>query len=746
MKRLSVLAVVLFAAVSPVLQAEEGMWTPAQLPELAGELKRLGLELDPSGLTDLTAHPMNAVISLGGCTASFVSPAGLVITNHHCAYGAIQHNSTEDDNLFERGFLAESQDAELSAGPGRRVLVTVEFTDVTERVLGGLPSDLSGRARYQAIEEREKALVAECERDAGHRCRVASFYGGLEYWQVKQLEIRDVRLVYAPPESIDKYGGDVDNWMWPRHTGDFAFYRAYVGPDGKPADHSEDNVPYRPRHFLRVAPQGLAAGDLVLVAGYPGNTNRYRLAREVRNRIEWYYPTRRRLLLNLLETIETATADRPDAAIKYAGLMAGLNNASKNYEGMLDGFAKSDIIERKQALERRLRAWIVGDPARRARYLDVLDGLERLVEKRQADRERSMFYESFVGRSSLLSTARTLYRLSRERQQPDAEREPGYQERDLRRIRERLTRMDRSFDPAVDRAAWSRFIRDYAAIPVEQHVAPFDAWFGIAGTTVDEARLQARLDEMYGKTKLGELDVRLALMEAEPSALERSDDPFIRLAVQLFPADMELEERDKDLAGRFSLLRPQYMAALVAYLGEQGRPVYPDANGTLRVTYGTVEGYSPRDALRYTPFTTLQGLLEKQTGEDPFDSPAPLLEAVRERRFGPYRVEALDSVPVNFLSTVDTTGGNSGSPTLNGRGELVGLLFDGNWESIIADWDFIPRITRSIHVDIRYVLWVMSEIDQAHHLLRELGARHAAGTGGARAEPDTGGPAPAGTD
>jgi hypothetical protein len=709
-----------------LVQADEGMWQPHQLPALGEKLSEMGLEIDPSRLTDLTGHPMNAVISLGGCTASFVSPEGLVVTNHHCAYGSIQYNSTEENNLIESGFLARTREEELFAGPGSRVLVTVEVTDVTEQVLGGVPEEMAGIERYEAIETTRKKLVAACEKDEGHRCSVRSFHGGLEYYLIKALEIRDVRLVYAPARGIGNYGGDVDNWFWPRHTGDYSFYRAYVGPDGKPADFSEKNVPFRPPHHLKVATDDLGKGDFVMVAGYPGRTNRYRLASEVEDRFHWYYPSRKQLLEDVLAVIQSETAERPGAAIKYAGFVAGINNATKNYQGMLNGFARGDMLERKRKEEAELREWAKADGADRAGYLAAMDGLEKLVAESRSDRECEM-YRGLMGRGAMLSSARTLYRLSKEKQKPDADREAGFQERDLRRIRERLERVDRRFDPVVEREILRLILLRYAAIPVEQHIAELDAWFGIAGNEVDEAALGRKLEEMFAKTKLGDLETRLAWLEAGPEAFEKSDDPFIRFAVALYPADMEVESRDKEITGRFSQLRPRYMQALIALKESRGEPLYADANGTLRVTYGTVQGYSPRDGVYYTPFTTVNGILEKNTGEPPFDAPEAELKAIAERRFCGHLVPELDSVPVDFLSNVDTTGGNSGSPSLNGKGELVGLLFDGVWESIISDWDFLPAKTRSIHADMRYVLWIMDKVDHADHLLREMGINSAEG-------------------
>ena len=720
-------------ALATTLAADEGMWRPGQLPELEERLKSLGMEIDAESLSDLTGHQMNAVISLGGCTASFVSPEGLAVTNYHCVKGALQYNSTEENNLLEDGFLARTRAEELGAGPGSRILVTVEVDDVTEEVESDLSADIRGADRYRAIDAREKALVAACEADEGHRCSVRSYHGGLEYELIKRLEIRDVRLVYSPAAMIGEYGGDIDNWMWPRHTGDYSFYRAYVGADGQPADPADDNVPYRPEHYLRVASEPLEEGDFVMVAGYPGTTNRYRLSTEVDEAFRWQYPTQKKAFEEWREILARATADDEAAGIRYASLMAGLDNATKNYQGMLNGFSKSDILERKTRLEGQLQAWIEADTDRGGRDRSAFQDLTELVAEEQSLKERSLFYEYLARRGELLRTARRLYRLAREQQKPDLERESGYQERDLRRIEEAMIRIDRAFEPRVDQAFYRRFLLNYAAIPVDQHVGVFDAWFGIEGNEVDEAELDQRLEWMYGETSLGDKEERLAWMKKSAADFEASEDPFIQLAVRMYDSDLEIEEQRKGIEGRFDEIRPRYMDALIAYLDGRGQEVYPDANSTLRVTFGTVKGYRPQDAVSYRPFTVVAGIAEKHTGEVPFDAPRAQRAAISEARFGRFADAGLGSVPVNFLSTVDTTGGNSGSATLNGRGELIGLAFDGNWESIISDWDFLPDVTRAIHVDVRYMMWVMEEIDGAGHLLDEMGVVRSAQTAGTAA-------------
>ena len=704
------------------------MWRPRQLPALRDDFRDLGSEIDPERFANLLDHPMDAMIRIPGCTASFVSPNGLIVTNHHCVSSTLQHLSDEAHNYVRDGFLAPTRADELPARPGTYAWVAEEFRDVTSEVLASIPEGARGRSRFQAIEKKEKELIAGCEADPGRRCSVVAYHGGLEYELIKQMEIRDVRLVYAPPRSVGDYGGDIDNWMWPRHTGDFSFYRAYVGTDGKPADHSEKNLPFRPKHWLRVTAEGVKEGSLVIVAGYPGSTSRYRLAEEVEDQFAWDYPTRKRLYDEWIAVIEKATSGDEAAAIKYSSTLGSLNNAAKNYGGMLDGYSKGRVLERKRAFESELEAWIDAEPERARRYRPAIRELRELVASNRAFRERELYFDNLAHRAELLRAASQLYRLAIEREKPDTDRKPQYQERNWKRIGQGLERAQRAYDPRVDRAFYRRFVLHYAESVPPAHRSPaFDEWFGIDGARVDEVRLDSRLDEMYAKTKLGDKETLLGWLQRDRAAFEASEDPFVKLAVQLMPHDLTIEESDEELEGLLDEARPKYMEAVIAFHVSRGRTVYPDANGTLRVTYGTVRGYTPRDAVAYTPFTSLNGLLEKETGEAPFNSPKELLAMAEKRSFGAYGDPALGSVPVDFLSTVDSTGGNSGSATLNAKGELVGLLFDGVWEGIIAGWDFNLELNRAIHVDARYVLWVLENLAEAQSLLQELDARPPAG-------------------
>ncbi|HUP48139.1 MAG TPA: S46 family peptidase [Thermoanaerobaculia bacterium] len=703
---------------APVGHAAEGMWMPQQIPQLSEELRSMGLQIDPNRFADLTGDPMGAVISLGGCTASFVSPEGLVVTNHHCAFGSIQHNSSAERDLIKNGFLAASRAEELPAAPGSRVFVTTNIEDVTHRVTGNLSSRLGDADRARAMERRERQLVDECERPGGVRCRVASFFEGSQYLRTTQMEIRDVRLVYAPGEGIGNYGGETDNWMWPRHTGDFAFYRAYVGPDGRPADFSRENVPYRPAHWLKVAQQGVKPGELVMVAGYPGRTFRYRTAQEVATAREFTIPTTIRYASDLSAILHEAGKGNRETQIRNASRINGFENLLKNYHGTIANMNRGTISEHRAEREAALAAWIGAQPDRTRRYGDVVSRLDALSQELASTRERDLVLTYLYRSSPMLAQAQRVYRWSVEKPKKDLDRAGGFRDRDVPPMLQASARAQRSFDAPSDRAGLRYMLLEAARLPAGQRISAIDQALAATGATGTEAQVEALLDRLYASTKIGDAEERKAMYAETRAQLDARRDSLLSFAAALLPQSLAGEERGKRVAGAMSRVRPLYLQALREMSG--GR-LYPDANSTLRISFGRVEGYEPRDAVRYEPQTTLSGVLAKHTGEGEFDAPAALLEAARSGRTEGYRAAHLEDVPVNFLSTLDTTGGNSGSPVLNARGELTGLLFDGNFEALGSDYLVDPDITRSISVDAMYMLWVMDAVDRAHNVMREMG-------------------------
>ncbi len=695
--------------------AGEGMWVPQQLPEIAGPLKKAGLELSAEQLSDLTGDPLGAVVSLGGCTAGFVSPQGLVATNHHCAYGAIQLNSTPEKNLIADGFNAPTTKDELSAGPNARIYVLDSIRDVTSDVKAAIAAAKSPIARTKAVEALEKKLVADCEAEAGFRCRLYSFAGGNTYRLFRNLEIRDVRLAYAPPSSIGKYGGDIDNWMWPRHTGDFAFYRAYVGKDGKPAAFSADNVPFRPKRHLKIADRPLGEGDFVMVAGYPGSTSRYALASDFDATSGWTYPTIGQHYKNIVAMVEAAGQKNPDIEVKYASSMASWNNVLKNYDGQLEGFERIGAAKTKRSDEEAVLAWLRTQGADGQAGLQAHQRLVQLGDAQRANRERDLVFGQ-LRNTGVLGAATSLYRLSLERAKPDAERESGYQQRDMPAFEGAMRQMERRYHPEMDRGLIGYWLREYLKLPQGQRVAAVDGWLG--GN--DQAAIDRALDALAA-TKLGDTQTRLSLMQADRATLEASTDPAVRFAVAVMPTILKLEEESKTRAGEALVARPVYLQAVADYRKSQGQFVYPDANSSLRITFGNVVGYTKSDGSKQDAFTTLEQVAQKATGVEPFDAPKAQLDAIAAKNYGGLADPRLGTVPVNFLSDLDITGGNSGSPVLDAQGKLVGLAFDGNWESVSSNWVFDPKMTRMISVDQRYMRWVMQEVFPAPQLLAEMG-------------------------
>lgn len=716
--RRTLLAAMLLSAATSVAHADEGMWMPSQLPEIAAQLRAAGFEGDPAALADLTRPPMSAVVKVGGATGAFVSKDGLVLTNHHVAFGVIQYNSgkapdgTERD-LIADGYVAADRAAELPANPDYRVLVTTGFDRITDRILADARGK-TGRAYYDAVDAATKAAVAECEREAGFRCSVANMYYGTDFYLIRQLELRDIRLVYAPPEAIGNYGDEIDNFVWPRHSGDFTLLRAYVGKDGKPADYAPDNVPYAPPAHLQVATRALKAGDYAMLAGYPGVTFRHRMASEFANQIDWQLPSRVALYDGMIATIDKAAAGDAAAKTAYASQVQSLKNSLKRAQGELDGLRRSDAVRVRREDEAAMLAWLAKQPDAAATQADI-KAAQAVLDQSVAMRDRDQLLAAIRSQAQLLRSALTIQRLALERGKPDPEREAGYQQRDEALITAQLKQVQRRYAAAVEQALLRDLVAQYQALPVAQHVPEFDAVFGAT-----PAGLDARISALYAGTTLGAEADRLRAMELDQSALAASDDTLLRAAHTLMPALLRLEDEAKAREGDLLRLRPAYMRALVNYRKSQGRAVYPDANSTLRVSYGKVSPMSPRDGIDYRPLTTVQGIVEKHTGEKPFDAPRPLRDAIAKGDFGSTADPVLKSQTVDFLTNLDTTGGNSGSPVLDAKGELIGLNFDSNWEAVSASWMYDPRYKRAIHVDMRYLRWLLAKVYPAPHLLREM--------------------------
>lgn len=716
------LAAFLLVALAPgTPSADEGMWLLNMLENCpTNSWKARGLELDISEIYDPKNPDIaDAIIRLGGGSASFVSFDGLIITNHHVAYGALQRQSSAETNYMQQGFVARTRAEEIPA-PGYQAFVTRGVKDVTKEVLGALKDKMSDKERYDAIEAITKKIIQKAEKGKDIHAEVKEFYGGMNYYLFTYFKIKDVRIVYAPPGTIGNYGGEVDNWMWPRHTGDFSFLRAYVGPDGKSAEYSEDNVPYHPEKYLVISRAPLNPGDFTMVIGYPGSTQRYRSSYSIDHQVNYNYPSRIEHFKDIIDILEVQSDEDEEVAVKAAGLKRGLENAYKNSQGMLEGLKKSKLLEKKQEEEAALRRYLESNPDMQKKYGSVLDDIKAQYEEYNTYWKKNSLMGFMLFAPAMVSAGHTVFKWTLEQEKKDIDRDPGYMERDEEDRRRDLSMVEMRYAESVDKALLKYLIMLATELPRGNRItAVSEITAGLTGDAM-EKKVDEFIDQLYAGTQVTDPGMRMKMFDMKHDDLMAMHDPMVEFAAKL-DADREiLDEKTDAFAGALQKLRPKLMELRMAY---GGKLLYPDANSTKRLSVGEIAGYSPGDAVHYDPITTLTGVMEKYTGEDPFDLPPELIQLYEKKDFGTYVDPELGDVPVDFLSTNDVTGGNSGSPILNGRGEIIGLVFDGNYESISADYQFIPKLTRTINVDSRYILFILEKYAKATQLIDELKIR-----------------------
>jgi hypothetical protein len=700
-----------------LLIADEGMWMPHQMAML--NLENQGLKMDPDDLykEDGTGL-MSAIVNLGGGTGSFVSEKGLILTNHHVAFGALQRASDPEHNYLKDGFLAKTYVEELpSLGSVCRVLLSYE--DVTEEINQNLNSNMSPLERYNTIDQAKKKIVRDVE-SAGPDlyASVASAYSGNQYYLYIFKNIRDVRIAYAPPRDLGNFGGEIDNWMWPRHTCDFTFFRAYVSPEGLGVDYSPDNIPYEPNVHLNIAKNGVSDGDFTFIMGYPGTTYRNYSTPELLFDIELMENSIRERI-EYINFFENASKISKAIEIKYASMLKSLYNGLKNYRGKLEGFDKANLVDVKKELDKKYQEWAKQDNSRNTAYADIVDKINTYFESEYKSfywKNRNLtFITSYYRGPTLLSQAHLLVRISLESQKPDMERDYNYQERNLPRLIRRIELAERRYDPEVD--------KDYTMFRLNKLAEqPIDRIPGFLKPIIEKPNsIAAWTTNAFKKTKLTDPKYRLSLMKKTPDELKALNDPLIDLAFQIEEEVSELRIQKHSMDQKKSDLNKIYIQGLMDM--QNGR-IASDANSTIRFTYGPVKGYSPRDAVYYEPLTTVKGVIDKDTGEFPFRVPDKLKTLHQNKEFGNYMVAELDDVPACFLNTTNVTGGNSGSPTLDANGDVAGLVFDMTYESVIGDYYIIPEYQRVISVDIRYVLFITDKFSNATHLIEEIGLKN----------------------
>ena len=686
------------------------MWEPYELTKLQKQLKQSGFSKDVSGLTDLFSHPMNAIVSLGGCSAAFVSPDGLIATNYHCIESSfLQFNSSKNENLFETGFVAKTKDAEKRSAPGARVYITTSSTEITDDVLRGISDQTESLRRSELIEENKKRIIKNCESSEEIECRVRSFFSGETYKLEKVLKIKDVRLVYAPPAYVGEYGGEIDNWMYPRHTGDFALLRAYVGKDQSVKEFNKENIPYKSKSFLKISAKGVSDGDFVMVLGYPGRTNRLLTFNEINWDLTTGFEESIKYLQRGIKLIDDHTNEADGSKLKYRGRKSGFENYYKKISGQNNGAKNFNLLEiEKENWEQFLKfANSNGSKIELSLLEELLDLIDESLDENLARR--------YYGNSTLISMAQRIYRNAVEQGKPDQERKQGYQERDQERIRNGIKRMDYSFDSRVDKAIFLDRLTSYSNFDAKLRRPDYSKNLLLDD---DFELTKKKVSELYS-SEFTTADAMMKLKDMSLAELDSSNDPLISFVRSIYPETLVYEKKYDERSAKRQLLKSNFIKLLRQYYQSNNKEIYADANGTLRVTYGNVSGVELKDGVYFKPFTTLEGIVEKHSGQEPFNVGEKLLNKISKKDYGTYYFEPIDSVPVNFISTLDITNGNSGSATINSDFDLVGLAFDGMLETIIADYKYIPQ-ARSISVDSRYLLWTLEKVEGADNILKEL--------------------------
>ncbi|MBL8730710.1 MAG: S46 family peptidase [Planctomycetes bacterium] len=682
------------------LLPDEGQWLPQQVRDMDwAALQQRGMKLT----RDEFWHPeqggvLSATVQINGCTASFVSKAGLLVTNHHCGFGAVTALSTETTNYLRDGFAAQDRAAELPA-PDMVASVLKRIEDVTAVVHEAQAKAATDLDRWSLTQQTLAQLIADGEaKEPNTKCSVASFLEGKEYHLYYRTQIRDVRLVYAPPRAIGEFGGEVDNWEWPRHTGDFTFFRAYVAPDGSVRDYDQDNVPYVPEHSLTVSTEGVAAGDLAIIMGYPGRTQRYESSRAVAMQQGYVYPRRDHVLTETLAVLNAAAATSEQKALDVADRIKSLANVQKNAKGMVFGLDRNAVVARKLREEAQFRAWVAAEPERQERWGTVLDDLLAVDEAAAAtiERDTMMWFLAVLGGDMRLLAV--LVEICGAAAADPEGNLPG-------RLRRVLASESLTADlDLLQKPIFAIFCAELGGVAAAQR---------LAGTEGLDA------EALWRDTAMTDPEARQQAFANGAEGIANSTDPLLVLARGLAAERAQAQQRARERAGRMLDVGRRWIEAQEAF---RGKSFYPDANSTLRVSIAEVAGYVPRDGVLYTPHTTVGGLVQKETGQEPFASPKALLAAAKTRATSRWVDQRLHDVPVCFLTNGDTTGGNSGSPVIDGRGRLVGLNFDRVFENVAGDFGWNAERSRNVVCDIRYVLWVIESVFPSPNLLRELGA------------------------
>lgn len=697
----------------PLFAQQGGMWIPSLLEGMnETEMKNLGMKMSAKDIYDVNNSSLkDAIVHFNnGCTSEMISEKGLLLTNHHCGYAQIQSHSTLENDYLEHGFWANNLAEELP-NPGVTATFIIRIEDVTDQVLSGVEAQMDEAQKQQIIESNIAATVRNSPKESHQENRVRAFYEGNQYMLFVVEVFKDIRLVGTPPSSIGKFGSDSDNWVWPRHTGDFALFRIYADKNNRPAEYSEDNIPYKPKHFLPISLDGVAENDFTLVFGFPGSTDEYLPAIAIEQVVKTLNPARIAIRDEALAVVDKYMRNDQQIKIQYASKFASIANYWKKWRGETQGLTKSGAVAIKKAQEQALTAEI-NKRGKQAEYGDLLPSFETYYKQLEPYAlAREYFNETVLRNGELLRFAFQTYQLKSVYEQRG---EQAFNDRKENLLKS-FNAQYKNFSSQVDKEVFEALIDLYAKEVPDQFLPK----------TFKNLDVHKLTNEVYSKSAFVSFEKLEKLLEgnAKEVVARLEKDPGFKITAEMADAYINKVAPDYDALNlKIKGLERDYMKALLELSPKDAR-IFPNANSTLRVTYGQVKGYSPSDAVYYEPVTHLEGVMEKYIpGDYEFDVPEKLIDLYNRKDYGRYAENG--KIAVNFIGTNHTTGGNSGSPAIDAHGNLVGLNFDRVWEGTMSDYYYDPSISRNIMVDIRYVLFIIDKYAGAQHLIDEMKLVH----------------------